>query len=487
MLQTVRAGSHFDHKEMEKQRGFLVYVTRTYPALVPYLKGIYLTLDSWRDGRDDEGWRMQGELTAHLQVDHVAPCFASSAPTIVLAVPRLEADLEALTTLMASPTPPECIIRSSRVMVALNGFADASGAGFGSTIAGKNGIFFRYSIWGSDLASCSSNYRELFNLTEAASEHISHLRFQHFKSLVDSISLEASSTSLLRCQFFLFTDNAVAEAAFYKGTSSNRQLFDLVLRLRRLEVDHAFSLHVIHISGRRMQSQGTDSLSRGDLLSGVMHGSPLLDFVPLHLAASTRSTGLIPWCMSWLLPSQTLVPLQPNQWFSLGHGITGWDSNLDGMPMPILVDSSDTVFLWCPPPAAASIALEQLSYSRLKRPHLAHTVICPRVLTSQWRKQLFKLSDLVFTLPAGARPSVWPQDMYEPLIVGLLLPFLPSAPLLRRYTPPIFAVESALSGVWASLQGKRMPYFAATLELDGGGGLRFVLELGVGGATHPRR
>ncbi len=100
---------------------------------------------------------------------------------------------------------------------------------------------------------------------------------------------------------------------------------------------------------------------------------------------------------------------------------------------------------------------------------------------------MFELSDLVFTLPAGARPSVWPQDMYEPLIVGLLLPFLPSAPLLRRYTPPIFAVESALSGVWASLQGKRMPYFAATLELDGGGGLRFVLELGVGGATHPRR
>jgi len=169
MLQTVRTGRPFDHKEMEKQRGFLVYVTRTYPALVPYLKAIHLMLDSWRVGRDDEGWRMTGELAAHLQVDHVAPCFATSAPTTVLAVPRLEADLEALTTLMASPTPPERIIRSSRVMVALYGFGDASGSGFGSTIVGKNGILYRYGIWGSDLASCSSNYRELFNLTEAAS------------------------------------------------------------------------------------------------------------------------------------------------------------------------------------------------------------------------------------------------------------------------------------------------------------------------------
>jgi hypothetical protein len=29
-------------------RGFLIYVAQTYPALVPYLKGISLTLDGWR-------------------------------------------------------------------------------------------------------------------------------------------------------------------------------------------------------------------------------------------------------------------------------------------------------------------------------------------------------------------------------------------------------------------------------------------------------
>jgi hypothetical protein len=36
-----------DHKTLERRRGFLLYVTRTYPALVPYIKGMHLTLDGW--------------------------------------------------------------------------------------------------------------------------------------------------------------------------------------------------------------------------------------------------------------------------------------------------------------------------------------------------------------------------------------------------------------------------------------------------------
>jgi hypothetical protein len=34
------------HTELESCRGFLVYVTRTYGAMVPYLKGVHHTLDS---------------------------------------------------------------------------------------------------------------------------------------------------------------------------------------------------------------------------------------------------------------------------------------------------------------------------------------------------------------------------------------------------------------------------------------------------------
>ena len=34
---------------------FIVYVAQTYSSFVPYLKGIYLTFNSWKSGRDNEG------------------------------------------------------------------------------------------------------------------------------------------------------------------------------------------------------------------------------------------------------------------------------------------------------------------------------------------------------------------------------------------------------------------------------------------------
>lgn len=37
-----------DFKGLERKQGFLIYITRTYPSMVPYLKGIHQMLDSWR-------------------------------------------------------------------------------------------------------------------------------------------------------------------------------------------------------------------------------------------------------------------------------------------------------------------------------------------------------------------------------------------------------------------------------------------------------
>ena len=50
-----------DFKKLEQDRGFLVHLSMTYPDLVPYLKGIHLTLDSWRKDRKNDGWKVQGE------------------------------------------------------------------------------------------------------------------------------------------------------------------------------------------------------------------------------------------------------------------------------------------------------------------------------------------------------------------------------------------------------------------------------------------
>jgi hypothetical protein len=45
-------------KRLEQIRGFLGYVTRTYPCMVPYLIGLHLTIDGWRKNRDERGWRL---------------------------------------------------------------------------------------------------------------------------------------------------------------------------------------------------------------------------------------------------------------------------------------------------------------------------------------------------------------------------------------------------------------------------------------------
>lgn len=45
------------HKELQSDQGFLVYVTRNYSAMVPYLKGFHLTIKMWRGNQDYEGWK----------------------------------------------------------------------------------------------------------------------------------------------------------------------------------------------------------------------------------------------------------------------------------------------------------------------------------------------------------------------------------------------------------------------------------------------
>jgi len=52
------------HKELLSDQGFLVYVTRTYPAMVPYLKGFHLTIELWCGGRDADGWKLKGEMNS---------------------------------------------------------------------------------------------------------------------------------------------------------------------------------------------------------------------------------------------------------------------------------------------------------------------------------------------------------------------------------------------------------------------------------------
>jgi hypothetical protein len=282
---TVRGDLPFNHKVLEQQRGFLVYLARTFPSLVPYLKGIHLTLDSWWPGRDSEGWKSSDKVLFHLEGDAESCAVSSKPPEWVRAVPRLASDVEGLLLLLASPTPPVRTIRASSLITVYYGFGDASGAGFGDTLLTPKGVTYRCGIWGDDLQAQSSNYRELFNLTEAMEAHAATFQFNHLQNLVTTLENMAGNDAWLSAEIFMFTDNAVAEAAFYKGSSSNKKLFELVLRLWKLEVNLSLRLHLIHVSGKRMEAQGTDHLSRGIMHTGVLGGVSMLDFIPLHLSA----------------------------------------------------------------------------------------------------------------------------------------------------------------------------------------------------------
>jgi hypothetical protein len=91
-----------DFKALERKRGFLIYVTRTYPSMVPYLKGIHQTLDSWRPNRDKDGWKLTMKEIARLR-RRGREEEQGEPPTEVKEAPRLRDDLEALRFLQRSP------------------------------------------------------------------------------------------------------------------------------------------------------------------------------------------------------------------------------------------------------------------------------------------------------------------------------------------------------------------------------------------------
>ena len=76
----------------------------------------------------------------------------------------------------------------------------------------------------------------------------------------------------------LDTDNEVAEATIYKGNLTNKKLYDLVVRLQKMELTNLACILVLQVAGTRIVVQGTDSVSRCALDTGVGAGIPLLNF-----------------------------------------------------------------------------------------------------------------------------------------------------------------------------------------------------------------
>ncbi len=96
--------------------------------------------------------------------------------------------------------------------------------------------------------------------------------------------------------------------------------------------------------------------------------------------------------------------------------------------------------------------------------------MCPRLLTVHWRKNLYKFTDILLEVPAGAR-DFWPANMHEPLLIGLTFRLLLSPPWLLKCHPSLLDMGGALRRVWQDRDCNERPFlrqlYALPDALDG--------------------
>ena len=252
------------HKELEKCRGFLIYVSRTYLAMKPYLRGLHKTIDSWRPCRDEDGWKILYEIVMAKEKGEWIDLNNQEPDEYVKPVQRLRSNFLALEKLTSFAAPPKVIRRKKSVGNAYYGFGDASGMGFGFALEINGVTYAEFGQWSSGVEDMHSNYKELRNLVQAVS-------LAHEKGALDD------------CKLYIFTDNLVAKMAYYNGGSNvNKELDELVFKLWILQMQGNFALFIYHVAGTRMIESGVDGLSRGDKSEGILLGMQVGVFVPIH-------------------------------------------------------------------------------------------------------------------------------------------------------------------------------------------------------------
>ena len=417
-------------------RGFLMYVVRTYPWINPYMKGLHLTIDSWRPLRGPDGFKLRGkELENALAwgLDGDMPCRRAEdetggeggpgaslmarrgssddePPVEVRPVARFIDDLTYLTQLTRADTPPRQLYRAKHA-AALFVIGDASGKAKGAVVVSQYGLDYESGVWTQHWRGKSSNVREAENLTDRLERLAGELAI----NVAERLEALNESGALSDHEVFVLTDNSAFEGSYYKGHSTSKELSDIVFRLYKAQQTGGFILHVLHISGKRMKATGVDGLSRGDHTEGMMAGEDPMSFLPFHQGADTRSLGRVgKWVRSWWRTSDRGPgPAQGQDW--------------GGLPL-VEIDQSNmfelknvkAARLWLLPPAAMEVAIELLWEDKLAHPQWPHVFVVPRFMTHMWRRDLGKNADILFTVPAGV--PFWGGTQFEPLIVAIIFP-----------------------------------------------------------------
>jgi hypothetical protein len=197
-------------KRLESTAAFLCHLSMTHEGFRPFLKEIYLTLNSWRSQRDEDGWKIPDKrwvayLAGCEDAGSPVPSHDQAAPATVQTTPGFEDGITALAQLFLPDEPPCLQVRSSAILSVIYRFGDASGKGFGSALQEikEAGISIRIGVWSWTESKESSNWKEFTNCIEA-------------------LEAEGVAGRLNQTLIYLFTENSTVEFALYKGTSSSR-------------------------------------------------------------------------------------------------------------------------------------------------------------------------------------------------------------------------------------------------------------------------
>jgi hypothetical protein len=423
VLKQVDIGDSLSTAELRRIAGLGVNVTEVYQDARPDRNGwrvrAHAELDLAQSELSDDCGLSPLQIQAamdsaeSLEINDSSTSTASAMvgyPLLTAITPELLAHCEALIELFDGDLPREVFIRPASSTQFRYYIGDASAEGLGGATQFPDGsIRGRRGVWDIKFAEGGSNLRE-------ATNQVNHLIREIRSGVHDG------------CALWAFTDNAVWSVVWLKGLSTAKHLFELVLKLRIECRIHEVYFVVCHISGDRMIESGVDGWSRGDFETGISLGHDLQNYLPLALSCfDVAQATIIPWLRSWMKDDYYSGPLSPEGWF--------WDGHLPG------------VHIWAPPPAAALIALKQLSRSKQKRRHeLTHVVLIPRILYwEEWQTRFEKEVDIWFVMSSG---TVWPRFAHEPLVVGISFPMYRSYPwLLRMESEKVVEIGRALSAL----------------------------------------
>ena len=124
-------------------------------------------------------------------------------PGKVNVVDWLKDELNSLIKLFNHAIPPKRIVQGQNMCTTEYGFGDVSGSGFGTSREDQGREKkYREKNWGNNMAGKSSNLRELKKTTE-------------------TLEIISGEGRLSGVEFFIFTYNITAEAAYFNGTSSS--------------------------------------------------------------------------------------------------------------------------------------------------------------------------------------------------------------------------------------------------------------------------